>query len=221
MMFLYLAADKLTAGNAITISYLGMVMVPFLSRTLLKENLSIYEIIFSFVALTGVVFIVRPSFLFTVSYETETNLSGVIFALLSALCMALSIIAVRKLGRETHPALHITYYSFSGGLVCLVILAAGGEFNYPCWNDLPLLFSFGIIANLGQFLVTIALQRERAGIIVVLRSIQIVFVYIMQVTFLGDVPSYLSLIGASLIFSTGIAIGVRKVMDGRKQLSKT
>ncbi|XP_077969146.1 solute carrier family 35 member G1-like [Styela clava] len=221
MMFLYLAVDKLSAGNAITISYLRIVMVPFLSRIWLKESLSVYEIIFAFVALTGVIFIVRPPFLFSVSYEDETNLSGVIFALLSALCMAVATIAIRKLGRETHPALHIIYYSFSGAVTCLVILTAGGEFKYPCWNDLPMLFSFGIIANLGQFLITIALQRERAGIVVVLRSIQIVFVYIMQVTLLGDVPSYLSLIGASLIFSTSIAIGVRKVMDGRKRVTKT
>ncbi|XP_077969100.1 solute carrier family 35 member G1-like isoform X2 [Styela clava] len=181
MMFIYLAVDKLPAGNAITISYLRMVMVPFLARILLKESLSIYEIIFAFVALVGVVLIARPTFLFPISYEEEAaSLSGIIFALLSALCMALSTIAVSKLGRKTHPALHIIYYSFWGVIMCLIILTAGGDMKYSCMNDLPMLFSFGIIGNLGQFLITIALQRERAGLVVVLHSTQIVFVYIMQ-----------------------------------------
>lgn len=80
-----------------------------------------------------------------------------------------------------------------------------------------MLFCLGIFGNLGQFFVTIALHNERAGTVVVSRSVQIVIVYVIQIVFLDDIPSYLSLIGATLVLSTSIGIGVRKAINVRRK----
>nr|XP_039264158.1 solute carrier family 35 member G1-like isoform X1 [Styela clava] len=218
MILLFISIGKLSAGNAVTISYLRLIMVPFLARLLLKESLTIFDGFFAILSMIGVVLIAKPSFLFYDENEQEDeNIIGVLYGISAASLTSLSVIIIRKLGRQTYPMLHVLYYAFCGSITTTIVLMALGEFQYPCWKDLPMLFSVGLLGNLGQYFVTVALHYERAGTVVVLRSAQIIMVYILQVTILEDIPSYLSLIGAAFVLSTSIGIGLRKVINSRKK----
>nr|XP_039264155.1 solute carrier family 35 member G1-like [Styela clava]XP_039264156.1 solute carrier family 35 member G1-like [Styela clava] len=218
MIFLYYAIDELSVGNAVTITYISVILVPFMARFLLKESLTIFDLIFGVITLIGVIFIAQPTFLFPLPEgEKPQSALGVLFGTMSATCMSLSVIIIRKLGRQTYPPLNVMYYSFCGSITTTIVLVAVGKFQYPCLSDTPRIFSLGVVGVLAQFFLTLALQTERAGTVGVLRSFQIILIYILQVTVLGDIPSYLSLIGAALIFSSSIGIGIRKVINEGKR----
>lgn len=178
---LYLSVKRMDVGDAITIAYTSTVMVPIFARFILKENLTILEIVLGFVSVLGVILIARPSFLFHAGSYKPVDGLGVMLGLLGAVCQALSMITIRKLGK-THVILNIAYFSICGSIMCFLILPISEKIIYPCFGDLLYISSLGILGIIGQCFLTLALRCERAATVGVARSIQVIFAYILQVS---------------------------------------
>lgn len=183
MMCIYSAISYLRVADAATLAYSRMMFIPFIARILLREKISTLELILSILSLIGVVLIAKPPFIFHASAAKDfVNPIGVLLGILAALFQGTSIVLVRKLG-DTYPPLSVGYYSVCGAVISIILLFSLQEFQYPCTQDLPLLFLIGFIGVAGQYLLTIGLQRERAGSVAVLLSLQLIIVNVLQVSF--------------------------------------
>lgn len=182
LLFLYLAITSLPLGDAVTISYLSLVFIPIISRIFLKETFTIMDIIFAIFAVVGVTLIARPAFLFPADdAEKIPNPIGVMYGVISAGLRAISIVALRNVGPNTYPFLNMMYYCVCGVVTTTVILAFTNVFEYPCFSSLPYIFALGLMGVFGQFFLTMSTKTERAGTVAILKSSQIIFVYLMQV----------------------------------------
>lgn len=65
----------------------------------------------------------------------------------------------------------------------------------------------------GQILLTMALQHEQAGPVAIARSADIVFAFIWQVMFFGEIPSFFSILGALLVTCSVLLTGLRKWVE--------
>lgn len=59
--------------------------------------------------------------------------------------------------------------------------------------------------------LTIGFQVEKAGVAAVLRYMQVVFVFILDSTILGEHINHWSVIGATIILTCAVVIAVRKI----------
>lgn len=217
-VFMYLTISNLSVGNAITMTYMSIMLVPFIARIFLRESLTILDIIFAVVSLIGVILIARPAFLFpnVENEENENKAIGVTLGILTALFQATTMVILRKLGK-VYTSLNVLYPSIIGSGATTILLTALGKFEFPCLHEIPFILGVGVTGLVGQYLIVISLGLERAGTVSILRSVQIIMVYILQITVLENMPSTLSLIGASLVLSGSIGIGVRKIVNERRQ----
>lgn len=183
MMCAYCSISYLRVADAVTLTYSRMMFVPFIARILLREKISTLELILAILSLAGVVLIAQPPFLFPVSATTDyVNPIGVLFGVVAALFQGTTMVIVRKLG-DTYPPLSVGYYSICGAVISCFLLVFLQEFRYPCTQLLPLVFSLGIIGVSGQCFLTLGLQRERAGTVAILTSLQLIIVNVFQVRF--------------------------------------
>lgn len=185
LIFLYLAVTSLPLGDAVTITYLSLVFIPLISRIFLKEAFTITDIIFAVLAVVGVTLIARPAFLFPSNdAENVPNPIGVMYGLISACLRAVSIVSLRDVGPNTYPFLNMAYYCVCGIVTTSVILAITNVFEFPCFSTLPYIFCLGLMGVFGQFCLTMSTKTERAGTVAILKSSQIIFVYVMQVKYI-------------------------------------
>nr|CAB3266250.1 solute carrier family 35 member G1 [Phallusia mammillata] len=214
------AIVRLPVGDAVTISFTNTIFTMLFACLCLGESLTILDGFLCVLTLTGVFLMAKPPFLMgTAEFDTEV-LIGILFGITRAVLLAITYIIVRKLAR-TPPMLNIIYYSIIGSITTTILTAATGSFRFPCWSDLPFVFVMGLIGVLGQLGMTIGLKYERAGTFSVVRAFQIVLIFILQVIVLHDIPTTLSLIGASLIFATVLIIAVRKLYNQKRKSNKS
>jgi len=185
-IFLYEAIARLSLGDAITISFSNSVITSFLAYFILGESLTILDLALAFFTSVGVVLIARPSFLFggLGADFTPDKVAGVLFAVAAAIMASITFVTVRKLGKKTPALLNITYYSFCGSFTSSVVLAASGLFKYPCFHELPHVFLLGILGLFAQLFLIMSLQYERASTVAIVRTLQIVFIFFLQVNVL-------------------------------------
>lgn len=69
-----------------------------------------------------------------------------------------------------------------------------------------LVLAIGICAIFGQLLLTLALKVEEAGVVALMRTIDIVLAFLLQATFLATPIRWTSVLGA-LIVCVGVAAG--------------
>ncbi|KAL1428290.1 hypothetical protein MTO96_002682 [Rhipicephalus appendiculatus] len=137
---------------------------------------------------------------------------GVLAALSSTVFGASVYIVVRKV-----KGVHHSVIMFNFGWVAIletatISLLTVGQLELPrCGIDRWLLVVLGAFSFGGQVLLTRALQLEQAGPVSVVRSAaDIVFVFVWQVAFFGEVPDRYTMSGAVLVTACVLLTGLRK-----------
>ena len=131
--------------------------------------------------MAGVVLIAQPQFIFRNSSEPNSEqMSGIIYTLGAAITLGISFTIIRACGK-LEPSVGVFYYVVFCFIISGIYFYAEGDYVIPCLSDLPLFFSLGLIGNLSQFIITKALQYERPSTFGVMRSIEIILTYIVQV----------------------------------------
>ena len=131
--------------------------------------------------MVGVVLIAQPEFIFGSSTEPNPEqFSGVLFSLGAAVTIGSSMTIIRGCGK-LEPWVGVFYYAVFGCVISGIAFYIEGNYVIPCFSELPLFFSIGLLGNTCQFLVTKALQHERPSTVAVMRSIEIILTYIVQV----------------------------------------
>lgn len=180
----FFSVRYLDIGDIETLSNSAVIITAILSRFFLNEKLTVSHIIALLLTITGVLFIVRPSFLFNIEEKmenllhmnlTETNhshleiidhsnrsfmetLIGVSIVLSSALCFSITQVSVRKLClMNAHFSVATLYPALVGlpaSIIISVILLATDNSNIDLEKNKDVLWLHLVYAVLGGFFGT-------------------------------------------------------------------
>ena len=189
---------RLPLAEATVIHFTNPVWTALLAVFFLGEVLRGWEVILAAVALAGVVLVARPGFLFGDMSGLDSLAVGA--AMAGALLSAGAYVAAKKLTR-THEPLVIV---FAFGFVSLVGSAppTAAAFVMPNGLEWLILLGVGLGAQGGQVYVTKALQVEKAGRVMAVGYLQIVFAAGWGLLLFREVPDIWTALGAAIIIGS-------------------
>ncbi|XP_062832243.1 solute carrier family 35 member G1 [Anolis carolinensis] len=216
MILLYYAIQVMPLADAIVITFSSPVFTSLFAWIFLKEKYSLWDLLFTLFTITGVILIARPPFLFGskvlgIEGEYTDHLRGSIAALASAVAMASTFVILRKVGKSVHYFLSIWYYAVIGLIVCLIALFAMDVWALPnCGIERLLLILIGLLGLAGQIFITKALQIENAGPVAIMKTMDVVFAFILQMLFLDQLPTWWTVGGALCVIASSSGTVIRK-----------
>ncbi|XP_042192552.1 solute carrier family 35 member G1 isoform X1 [Callorhinchus milii] len=202
MILLFYAIQHMPLADATVIAFSNSIFVGIFAWMFLKERCTIWQPIFTIFILIGVILIARPPFLFGshipgIEVNYTEHIKGTFAAFGSALCAAISMIVIRKMGKSVHCFISIWYFSVIGCIECVIVVSIIQEWRLPyCGKDRVFLLIIGLFGVVGQVLFTKALQIEKAGPAALMKTMEVVMAFILQYFFLNRSPTWLSLGGA-------------------------
>ncbi|GAA5838705.1 hypothetical protein JCM3766R1_001567 [Sporobolomyces carnicolor] len=218
----YYVLQYLSLSDATTISFLSPVLVGVFAWILLREPYTQLEAVVGVTSLLGVVFIAKPSFLFPARPQHPDDLlngvtpnqrtSAVIIALIGMCGAAGACLIIRVIGKRASAAHSILYFALYS------VLAAP---LYPLVFDSPpvlcltteffaFLVLIGILGFGAQLLLTIGLQRERAGRGSLAIYTHLIFAMVLERIWYKTLPDAWSLLGAVVIIGGALGVALAK-----------
>lgn len=207
----YYSITLMPLVDASTIIFSYPAFVSIFGRIFLKEKYGLFHVGMIAFILTGVVLVTKPSFIFGSEEEySYYHLLGACFAFISCLSQASVAIVLRKLQKTSAPLVtfYFAVFNIIGSAGALMLL---GDYRWPnCGSDGVLICFSGMVYALGQIFYTIASKIEKAGILAIVRSMDIVLTFILQMVFLGVYPPWNSYLGGGIIFLCVLLIAFQK-----------
>lgn len=114
-IFLFSSYEYMDAGIASTILFVYPIMVAMINSIFFKEKVSLITVCFILIASLGIALLYKDG------GGKPLNLFGVVLVLLSSLSYAIYMIAVNKSSLGKMPAIKLTFYALSFGVVFLLI----------------------------------------------------------------------------------------------------
>uniref|UniRef100_A0A8C0GZ90 Solute carrier family 35 member G1 n=1 Tax=Chelonoidis abingdonii TaxID=106734 RepID=A0A8C0GZ90_CHEAB len=223
MILLYYAFQVMPLADATVITFSSPVFTSLLAWIFLKEKYSLWDLLFTLFTITGVVLIARPPFLFGSSItgiegNYTNHLKGTIAAVVSAVSTASTFVILRKMGKSVSYFLSIWYYAVIGLIECIVALFVIDEWTLPyCGTDRLLLILIGLLGLGGQIFITKALQIEKAGPVAIMKTMDVVFAFILQILFLNHLPTWWTVGGALCVVASSSGTAIRKWQHNSKK----
>ncbi|GAA5888821.1 hypothetical protein JCM6882_002865 [Rhodosporidiobolus microsporus] len=225
----YYALQYLDLSDATTISFLSPVLVGLLAWVLLREPYSKLEALVGFTSLLGTLFIAKPDFLFPSSsaspspdapveemsedgVSAEQRMFAVGVALIGVLGASGAYLIIRLIGKRASPLHSISYFSFYSVIVSCIypfIFHAPPVFKLEK-RFFMLIVPIGVFGFLAQALLTMGLQREKAGRGTLAVYSNLIFAMALERIVFHKLPDAFSLLGASIIIGGAIRVALEK-----------
>ncbi|XP_067010576.2 solute carrier family 35 member G1 [Anabrus simplex] len=210
LVLLFYSFRRLPLGDATTIIFSSPVVVMILSFLFLKEPCGFFRTLVIFMLITGVILISKPPFLFHIDSEHSYDMVGYACAITATLFTALNMVVMRKC-KDVHFAVVVFQLSAWSLLVASILLATLGHHHnlaHHNWFEWGMAVVVSILGLSGQVLVAQALGMEGAGKVAVTRSLDIVLAFVLQVFAFGEIPDWMSILGASLVLVCVLGMGL-------------
>jgi S-adenosylmethionine uptake transporter len=204
LLLWFYAIGGLPLATATTLNYMSSVwMAVFLiGGAIVMGRSGIDARLFATVlaGFAGVALVLRP----TIGQE---QLWHGLLGLLSGMLSAVAYLQVTALGRAGEPEPRVVFWFSVGGIVAgLVLTVALGEgLHAHTPRGLVLLLAVGVLATLGQVLMTRAYGTGRPLVIASLQYLGIAYSFVFGVWLFDDPVSWMSLGGIALIVGAGLA----------------
>jgi len=211
--------SRLPAGDVVTIIFSSPALVMIFAHFLDKEHCGMFRVLVIAPIMVGVVLITKPPFIVNLFFPSngdgqvskDIDWLGYGFTFLGTLFTASIFIFLRKL-RNVHYLVIIFAFSVTTVVVSGIITFAD-DFKLPytpmAWLYIPLV---GIFGMLGQCLQAIALRYQTAGVVSVLRSLDIIAAYIIQVVWFGEIPMWTNILGALLVILSVVIMTLEELV---------
>jgi drug/metabolite transporter (DMT)-like permease len=181
--------NYLDVGTAVSLRYTSPIFAAILALVFLKEKIKPVQWLLFLIAFVGV--------LFVKGFDTTINSVGLLLVILSALFLGLIFVVIRKMGTKENPLIIINYFM-------VMAFVFGGVMSINHWRNPDaiewiLLLSLGIFGYAGQLYMTKAFQSQATSLIAPLKYLEVIFMIIIGATWFGEVYSFWTLFGISLI----------------------
>ena len=192
--FMFTGLANLQFAENIAIYMIGPFITTILAWYILKENISMLQIIIVLIGLAGAIIIASPN-------QNEFNYA-IIFPFLAAICFAFFTISTKFLSSSDSNQTTLLFTALTGTLLSFPFIFI--FWNKPTFFDIFLMFTLGLLATVGHFLFIEALKVINA-------SFAALFVYltVLLATFWGyilyeEIPNSNTIFGGLLIISAGL-----------------
>lgn len=215
---LYSSLVYLSISDAILITFLTPTVTVILAWIVLRERFTVIEAVGSLLSFGGVILIVRPSFLFGTatsstdaaeSENTRDRLIATIMSLVGVFGASSVYIIIRHIGQRAHAILSVSYFSLIVTIISIagVALVPSMHIQMPSNTKQWLLFAnLGICGFIFQYLLTMGIQRERAGRGSVMAYTQLIYAVFWDVALWHNWPKLWSWLGMLIIVGSTLAV---------------
>ncbi len=197
---LFIALREIPLADVVSLTFGGPIFVTLGSIFFLSEKVGFRRWTAVIIGFIGMLMIIKPAF-------AELNiyyLFPVIFCIFFA-CVALSI---RSLS-TTEPNYRIAlYFSLLSMFVGLITFPFG--WVMPSKFELFLLIFTGVIGSVANILLTVSLRIAEASLVTPTKYLNLVFAVMLGYFIWGEIPKFLTLLGAGLIIFSSIIIFMRE-----------
>ncbi|RQW61202.1 DMT family transporter [Vibrio viridaestus] len=211
MYFNYLALAYISLADATAISYSAPLFTVIMAVLLLKERVTWHRWLGIALGIFGIGIMMLPllnasSSLFNTSILSGGNTAsiGVIFALCGAFCAATSNVQIRFLAQKEKPGAIVFYFSIMTTFIGLSTVFWG--WALPSITQLLLLIGCGLFGGLAQILVTLSLRYSDASLLAPFDYTTLVWSTILGFIIWDHLPTYSTVLGASIIAISGLYI---------------
>lgn len=214
----------LPASNVYCVYFLYPLVVIILTTSFLGEALTLIDILCGPLCILGVLFIVRPKFLFN-NPDDKENLeeNNLLYFAVGIACLAKGTadFLIRKIKSSIH--FLVIPMAFSAlGLLIFPILPLVDKIPLP---DLTINLHLSILLNAILFFsyqafLAYAFQLESAGRVVIINYLQLVFLFFADLLIFKKPYSNLDLIGVALIFGINFGNAIYKILKRFKEKEK-
>jgi drug/metabolite transporter (DMT)-like permease len=190
-------------AEATTIAFTQPIITAVLATVLLSEKARPSTWFATMLAFVGVFLVLRPNF--------ETAGWGVLFPLMGATGMAITIIANRKVGGRAS-VLALQYYMSVTAMLFLLVATTVGHFSglepfrmhVPHWSVVARCAFIGLTATLAQWLIFMGTVKAGAGTVAPMTYGQLLMAVGLGAVFFGDRPDLTAMLGAAVIICAGL-----------------
>ena len=214
--FIFFSLEYIPISDTAITMTISPILTSIISHFVLKERLLISDIPLFALAIVGVTFIIRPTFIFdNISVDDvpyENRIIGTSLAFAAALCEAGIVIPLRKLKGTSFVTI-----SFQGGvagglMACLPVYFVHGFTMPPCYYDRVLVLAASGAALVGQFCLASACQQVTANIVTLTKSTDSIFAFLIQALIAGKKANLFSLFGLLCSLTALSLLAFRTVM---------
>lgn len=214
----------LPLGDAITLFSLHPIITVLMANIFLGEKIRRTHMFSAVASFTGAVLMAGPSFLFA-DREMEDEVEGVnklgyLTAILGSFFAASVLVLIRKAGKMgVHTSQLLFSFSLCGGGIALLVgmtlglRVEGGWIAPPSTKAAWLAIALCGVGAIGQLLLNYAGRFAPAGLGSIARSSDIVWGYILEVLVFGQIPSWTTFGGVTLILVALITVSYEKYID--------
>ena len=220
----HFAVILINPGNATNVFYTLPVIVLVLETISNRQLPRCLHCVLTLTTAVGVVFVVKPTFIFGHSEDGEDiNLTGVVLSLLSSVFYAFYVKTTETLAQyQNHsPLLVLFMSSVFSIIICLSLCMFGHAPIVPdSWKTFATFSAIGLSVFIGQFFLTLASATEKPIVVSILLSTEVLFTFLFQCTILRIPLSWPSCVGGVIIVISCIGIAVsnhRDISDERPQ----
>ncbi|KAG1744999.1 drug/metabolite transporter superfamily [Suillus paluster] len=218
----YWSLVYLSVADATVLIFLTPLTTAVAGCILLKESYSTNQAVAAVCSLLGVIFIARPTFIFSsapaipdghhlLKGTPVQRLVGVSACMISVLGNTGAYTSMRGIGKRAHPMHLMIHFSLWCTILALLgMCVLNVSIVYPTPWAWILLLMASIFGFATQTLLTMGLQRETVSRGITGMYAQLLFVVMLELLFFGVIPSSLSVLGAAIIMSSGLYVGLTK-----------
>ncbi|MBS0629479.1 MAG: DMT family transporter [Verrucomicrobia bacterium] len=196
LVFIFLAVQKISLVDATLLNNTAPLIVPFIALFWLKIPLEIKVWPAILLGFIGVALILQPT-------KLAANL-GMLYGLLSGICLALSLITTRLSARQESFNTFLFYF-FGIGLILTAPFAILNWKVDDLWT-LALLLAIGLFSTLGQVGLFYGLRLGKARQLAPIAYSSVVFSGLLEWLIWDIVPAPIFYIGMVLVVASGIWI---------------
>lgn len=190
----YYALSKLLLADSIIIHKLSPFFVMILSYFFLGEKFTKGKVISLVFALTGALFVIKPSF--------NLDIIPFIIAVSGAFLAGSAYTTIRKLSQTDSPKIIVFYFCLFSSIVTFPLMFKNG-FDAPSLNELFFLVAIGLTALIAQLFMTTAYRYAEASELSIYTNVNILFSMFFGLVLWSEVPDIYSIFGAILVVSAG------------------
>lgn len=191
MLLFFFSIDRLeVTADAQALNKLSSFFLIAFSFLFLKERVKKSQIIAIVIAFMGALLIIKPSF--------NQEMFPYVTSILAAMCAGGAYTILRALGNHVKFYAMVLFFSSFSVIALLPWVIA----TYEPMTNIQIFYMVlvGITATLGQFGTTLAYKYAPAKDISIFNFSNLIFVSLIAIPVLGEVPDYISIIGYFVIF---------------------
>ena len=208
LVAIFIALRNLPLATVVSISFAAPIFTTIFSIFLLSEKVGIFRWIAVLVGFIGILIITEPGF-------SSFNIYF-IYPIIFCLGLSYVAIAIRQLSTTEPVWLISLYFSIAITLVSLVTLPYG--WVMPNFGDLLLLMLIGVFGGVANLWLGQSYKLAEVSLVSPLKYLALVFAITFGYFIWDEIPSFKTLLGASLVIISSIIIFRREIYL-KKQVS--